>query len=81
MLEHRTIINKGGRVVIPALIRKKLHLEQGDELIVKMDDYGIYLFSLNSAINSAQAIVEQYNHNHKNLTEILAEVRSEEQDV
>lgn len=81
MLEFRAIINKGGRVVIPAIIRKKLRLNQGEELIIKVDDFGMHLFSLRAAINNAQSLIEQYNPTHKKLTEILAENRDEEKDA
>ncbi len=81
MLECRTVISKGGGVVMLAIIRKKLHLSQGEELIIKVDDFGMHLFSLRTAINSVQSLIEEYNPGHKKLTEILVESRAEEKAV
>ena len=81
MQEYHTSISKNGRVVIPAIIRKQLHLEEGEELIIKVDDYGIHMFSLNTAIKRAQALVKQHNPNNTKLTDALFAMRAEEQDA
>ena len=81
MQEYHTSISKNGRVVIPAIIRKQLHLEEGEELIIKVDDNGIHMFSLNTAIKRAQALVKQHNPNNTKLTDALFAMRAEEQDA
>jgi AbrB family looped-hinge helix DNA binding protein len=81
MLEYRTIISKGGRLVIPAIIRKKFFLQDGDELIIRFDEKGIHLFSLDLAVKNAQALVRSYNKENKKLTKILEDFRKEEMDA
>lgn len=79
MLEYRSIIGKNGRLVIPSPIRKKLSLNQGEEIIIREDEEGrVYFYSLNNAITNAQRLVKQCNPNNVKLTDMLYKLRKEE---
>lgn len=78
MLETRTRIAEGGRLIIPASFRRALHIEPGEELILRLEDGELRLFSLNQSIKRAQAIVQKYNQSRQNLSEKLFEMRSQE---
>ena len=77
MLEEKTIIKEGGRILIPASFRKQLNLQIGDELIVKIINDEIVAYPLKKAIRDAQEIVKQYIQG-QSLTEELKTLRQEE---
>jgi AbrB family looped-hinge helix DNA binding protein len=56
----RTRIGRGGRVVIPAEHRRALDLQPGDEVVVRVDDGQVRIFSLPSALRRAQAVVRRH---------------------
>jgi AbrB family looped-hinge helix DNA binding protein len=78
MLEYRAQIKKGGRIIIPAPIRKKLHFEIGDEVLLKVAEEELHVSTLDRAINQAQEIVKKYNPSHKKLTDELFTLRKED---
>jgi AbrB family looped-hinge helix DNA binding protein len=55
----KVTISEGGRVVIPAAFRKNLDLKIGDELIIKLEDGEIKLYTRKQAIRKAQEEVER----------------------
>lgn len=79
-MECRAQIREGGRIIIPAIIRKELDIEIGDEIILKVEDGEIRLSTLKHAISQAQHIVKKYNTKGKNLTDELLHLRKEEVD-
>lgn len=80
MLEFRTQVKEGGRIVIPASIRKKLHLEIGEEIILKLEHNELHVITLKNAILKAQQTIQKYNPTHKKLTEELFKLRKEENE-
>jgi AbrB family looped-hinge helix DNA binding protein len=71
-------IAEGGRVVIPAALRKELGLEIGDDVILELDDDELRLRSLRSAIYQAQAAVRRYVGKDVRLSdELIADRRRE----
>lgn len=59
MTEHRSIaittqVGKGGRIVIPAAIRKALNLEPGDDVVLKLEDDGVRVVSRKQALRRVQ---------------------------
>lgn len=77
MIEEKTIIREGGRIVIPSSLRKKLELKTGDELIVKLVKDELIVSPLKKAIHQAQSIVKKYTQG-KTLTDELKSIRNEE---
>jgi AbrB family looped-hinge helix DNA binding protein len=71
-------ITEGGRVVIPAALRKELGLEIGDDVILELDDDELRLRSLRSAIDRAQTAVRRYVGKDVRLSdELIADRRRE----
>lgn len=76
--ETRVKISGGGRVVIPVEYRKALGLEEGDELILRLDQGALRLVTNKQAIKEAQAVVRRYvPKNHQLADELIAERRNE----
>jgi AbrB family looped-hinge helix DNA binding protein len=80
MIEFRTQVKEGGRIVIPAPIRKKLHLEIGEEVILKLEHNELHVITLKNAVFKAQQLIKKYNPSQIKLTEELFKLRKEEND-
>ncbi len=57
MEQTTTKIAPGGRVVIPAKFRKQLGLRAGDEVILRMEDGQVTLFTREMALKRLQKYV------------------------
>lgn len=80
-MTHSALISEGGRIVIPAKLRKAVGLQIGDTVIVRLTDDGLVITTPERAIQSAQALVRQYISPERRLTdELLAERRLEAHD-
>ncbi|MEN8237115.1 MAG: AbrB/MazE/SpoVT family DNA-binding domain-containing protein [Pseudomonadota bacterium] len=80
MLEFRTQVKEGGRIVLPSQIRKKLHIDIGEELLLKVEDNEIHVMTYTSVIENAQSVTRKYNKSKQKLTDLLYEMRQEEMD-
>jgi AbrB family looped-hinge helix DNA binding protein len=80
MLEARSTITSGGRLVIPAAIRKELNLNEGEEVILKVECGELHVLTYKHAVQKAQALVQKYNKKNTSLTEVLFKMRREESD-
>lgn len=78
MREIHTVIDKAGRVVIPAIYRNALALEPGAELVMQLHEGELRLFTINHAIMRAQKIVKKYNQDNHLLSEELIKMRRQE---
>ena len=78
MIETKTIIGDGGRIVIPAEYRRNLGLKPGDEVILILEEGEVRLLTPRRAIQRAQALVSRYIPQGKNLAQELIQERSEE---
>ncbi len=78
MPETRTKVTEGGRIVIPAEYRQALGLQVGDEIIVRLEEDGIHIFTLDQAIKYVQDILRPYLPQGRSLSdELIAERRLE----
>ena len=78
MIEARSKIAAGGRVVIPAEYRRVLGLCDGDAVVVRLFDGEVRILSVREAIRRAQEIVRQYVPRGRSLAdELIAERRYE----
>ena len=78
MIDTRTKLTEGGRVVIPAEYRQALGLHIGDELILRLEDGEVRIFTPQQAIKRAQELVSRYLPQARSLTdELIAERRME----
>ena len=74
----RTRIAAGGRIVIPAEYRRALGLQEGDEVILWLEDGEVRVVSPETAIQRAQQLVAPYVPSGRSLAdELIAERRRE----
>lgn len=77
-LTARSRIGAGGRIVIPHEMREALDVQEGDELLLEMDDNGLHLRSVRQSIHRAQQVVARYAKPGRSLTaELIAERRKD----
>lgn len=73
-------VTEGGRIVIPASVRRQLNLSMGDEVVMLVKDSEVTLLSRAEALRRAQAIVASRVPRERSLVEeLLAERRCEGQ--
>ena len=77
-MEIRTQISKGGRIVLPAKLRKALEIQAGDELVMRLENGSIRMIPLRQAVTLAQKAVRQYVPKGTSLVDTLIQVRKEE---
>lgn len=74
----RVKICEGGRVVIPADVRKQLGLKVGDHLLLRVEDNELRMFSGLEGIRRAQEIVRKHARPGVSIVdELVAERRAE----
>ena len=78
MIENVTKIGKGGRIVIPAAMRKLIGVSEGDELILRYRDGRLEIMTVRQAVQDAQNLVSRFVPEDRRLVdELLAERRAE----
>ena len=83
MKQEMTIMSSKGQVVVPAKIRKKLHLQEGTHFAVYADEEGILLvpveldLEMTPALKEWREAVKKAGITPKDLERIIAEVRAE----
>ncbi len=71
-------IGPGGRVVIPAACRKAMAVEEGDEVVLQLEDGTLHIMSRAAAIERARELVASYVPAEVDLVEeLLADRRRE----
>lgn len=78
MLEFRTKLESNGRIMIPAACRRQLHLESGEEFIIRVEDDELHFISLKHALQKAQTLTRKYAKN-QSLVNILKEIRRKDE--
>lgn len=71
-------LGSNGRFVIPAEYRKALGAQEGDELILRLEDGELRLSTRQAAYRRAQALVRRYVPEGVSLSDELIEARREE---
>ena len=78
MIDVRTKLTEGGRIVIPVEYRQALGLHVGDEVILRLEDGEVRIFTPQQAIKHAQELVRRYVSKGQSLAaELLAERKME----
>ena len=78
MNEIKTRLAEGGRVVIPVEYRQALGLQVGDELIMRLENGEVRIFTPRQAVKHAQELIRNYIPQGRILSdELLAERRLE----
>ena len=78
MQEIKTKLGQSGRIVIPTEYRRRLGLEAGDEIVMRLDEEGLHLYTPAQAVARAQAMVRRYVPEGRSLSEALISERREE---
>ena len=77
-MENVTKLGKGGRIVIPAAMRKLIGVSEGDELILRYRVGRLEVMTVRQAVQEAQNLVSRYVPEDRQLVdELLAERRAE----
>jgi AbrB family looped-hinge helix DNA binding protein len=77
----RTRLSKGGRIVIPAEMRRAMGIEVGQEVVLRLEDGELRVSTLAGAIRRAQDLVRRHVPPERSLVEeLLAERRREAAD-
>lgn len=58
----KSYIDNNGRLAIPAKIRKKLHLNIGDEVSIKYSDSELVVSTFHSNVEKARNILDKYKN-------------------
>lgn len=77
MATHRVKVTEGGRVVIPAELRRALGLQPGAEAVMDIADGELRIRSVSQAIERAQSLVRPYVGQGVNLADELISERRE----
>lgn len=74
-------VTQGGRIVIPAKIRKKMHLQDGEKLLGELIDGEIHLVTRKQKMRNAVAEFQKHfkSVNGKSIADELIKERQEEQ--
>ena len=77
-MNHTARVGSGGRVVIPAKLRKAIGLRTGDAVIIRLTKDGLVITTPERAVRAAQALVKEYVLGDQRLAdELIAERRDE----
>jgi bifunctional DNA-binding transcriptional regulator/antitoxin component of YhaV-PrlF toxin-antitoxin module len=77
MNEFKATLGKDGRIALPASLRKILHFEPGEKLIIRIKDHEMCLTSLKHSVKKAQNLVRHYSKN-QSLVKKLHDLRQED---
>lgn len=77
-LVERAVISDGGRLVIPAPFRQALGVNEGDEVIVHLEEEGLRILTPDQALRRAQMLLRRHVPAGRSLAdELIAERREE----
>ena len=77
-MTHTAHVSSGGRIVIPAKLRKAIGLRTGDSVIIRLTEDGLVITTPERAVRAAQALVKQFVADDRQLVdELVAERRQE----
>ncbi len=79
-MDIMTPINKNGRIVVPARLRKALGLQAGDVVLLRLEGGSIRILPLRQAVGLAQKNVQRYVPKGVSLVDELMRARGEEAD-
>ncbi len=71
-------VTKGGRILIPAEFRKELGIQEGDKVVLRINDGQLQVLTQKAAIKAAQAVVRQYVKEGESLADELIRERRQQ---
>jgi AbrB family looped-hinge helix DNA binding protein len=81
VVQYSVKVEKSGRVLIPAAVRRKLHLKEGEShVLLTVDDTEVRISSRRQALERVRAVLRQHVPKGADLAgELLAERRREDE--
>lgn len=73
-------VSAGGRIVIPAEIRRKMDIHSGDQVILSYQDGELHITTRKQRMQQAKAIVKAFADNGSLAEQLLEERRAEAND-
>ena len=73
----RARVYKGGKIVIPAFLRKKLNLQEGEEVIFEIQGNSLVMTSLKHTLQKARQTIKRYHVTDENSGESLTNNQEE----
>jgi bifunctional DNA-binding transcriptional regulator/antitoxin component of YhaV-PrlF toxin-antitoxin module len=80
MVDLKTKIGPGGRIVVPVRYRKIMGVEVGDEVVLVLDGEGVRVMTPRQAVKRAQELVRKYVPGGRSLADELIEERRRESE-
>ena len=80
MQQHHTKMQNGGRIVVPAAFRQAMNLGEGAEVILRLDDEGLHVYSAQQALARARSLTRKYVKGKTLADELIADRRQEARD-
>lgn len=74
----RTKVTQGGRIVIPAEMRRRLGIEVGEDVNIALDGESLTILTQKESIRRAQALVDKFVPKSASLVDELIEDRRRE---
>ncbi len=74
-MEFRVQVHSGGKVVLPSKLREELNIQNGDEIILRLEHGSIRLVPLHQAVRIAQQSVKKYVPNGTSIADDLIRAR------
>jgi len=71
-------LEKSGRILIPAAIRRELSLKEGSELLLRLSDAGLQISTRGQALDRVRARLRKYVPEGRVLSQELLDERREE---
>jgi AbrB family looped-hinge helix DNA binding protein len=71
-------LEKSGRILIPAAIRKELNLSGGSEVLLHIDDSGLQIGTRRQVLERIRQRLRKYVPESRNLSQELLDERREE---
>lgn len=69
MKEYRVNLGENGRIIIPAELRSKMQLNQGDEILLRYDNHSVIMMTMRRAVKEVQEIIMKHNKDNISLTD------------
>ncbi len=77
-ISGRARVGAGGRIVIPAEMRRALGVKEGDPVVLECDEAGLHVRSVRHAVKLLQQATARYVEGGRSLSaELIAERRRE----
>ena len=81
MKEIRTRITETDKIIIPPEFRQELNLQVGDEVVIRLEDGELRVFTMRQTLKRAQDLVGRYISSDRSLAEELLADRHQERDL